>query len=337
MKANVFLQAIREAPDDDTPRLVYADWLDDQGDADGAARAELIRLQCRLAGLSADDPARAALAAREKEVLDTHGPEWTDLAFARWLGHREKKCRNPEGHEFCKHVARGVRTRCALERLAKDDPRRAALEKKAKTLERRFENVFYRYTSATVSTPLFEKYAFCRGFLENATIENWLFVLCPGAVRDVGLVRRLEISDDALVDRGDQAVRRLVETFTEPWLIEFDMGAPIHSRERLHQLAEAPAVGKLERLAIWVEEVPGDEVAGILAASPRLANLRKLMLEVEGFTDAAVEALAGSPHLGQLTTLDLRDPEGGVLPLSAAGRRLYARYRSQFENPRDRG
>jgi uncharacterized protein (TIGR02996 family) len=29
-----FLTAIREAPDDDTPRLVYADWLDDHGDAD---------------------------------------------------------------------------------------------------------------------------------------------------------------------------------------------------------------------------------------------------------------------------------------------------------------
>ena len=28
-----FLAAIRERPDDDTPRLIFADWLDDRGDA----------------------------------------------------------------------------------------------------------------------------------------------------------------------------------------------------------------------------------------------------------------------------------------------------------------
>lgn len=34
-------------PDDDTPRLIYADWLDEHGD--DPERAELIRLQCELA------------------------------------------------------------------------------------------------------------------------------------------------------------------------------------------------------------------------------------------------------------------------------------------------
>ena len=43
-----FLQAMVETPDDDTPRLVYADWLEENGDAD---RAEFIRLQCELATL----------------------------------------------------------------------------------------------------------------------------------------------------------------------------------------------------------------------------------------------------------------------------------------------
>jgi uncharacterized protein (TIGR02996 family) len=37
-----FLQAILEAPTDDLPRLVYADWLDENGEHE---RAELIRLQ----------------------------------------------------------------------------------------------------------------------------------------------------------------------------------------------------------------------------------------------------------------------------------------------------
>ncbi|HJZ92315.1 MAG TPA: TIGR02996 domain-containing protein [Gemmataceae bacterium] len=40
------LAAIREAPDDDAPRLVYADWLDEHGQPE---RAEFIRVQCELA------------------------------------------------------------------------------------------------------------------------------------------------------------------------------------------------------------------------------------------------------------------------------------------------
>lgn len=44
-----FLRAICEEPDDDTPRLVYADWLEENGEE---LRAEFVRLQCRLAGMS---------------------------------------------------------------------------------------------------------------------------------------------------------------------------------------------------------------------------------------------------------------------------------------------
>ena len=38
--------AILDAPEDDVPRLAYADWLEEHG---YDARAEFIRLQCRLA------------------------------------------------------------------------------------------------------------------------------------------------------------------------------------------------------------------------------------------------------------------------------------------------
>jgi uncharacterized protein (TIGR02996 family) len=41
-----FLAAIRAAPDDDLPRLVAADWLEEHGEVD---RAEFIRVQCELA------------------------------------------------------------------------------------------------------------------------------------------------------------------------------------------------------------------------------------------------------------------------------------------------
>src|SRR3954463_15201453 len=46
-----FVQAILADPEDDTPRLVFADWLDEHGQH---ARAEFIRLQCRLAAAPED-------------------------------------------------------------------------------------------------------------------------------------------------------------------------------------------------------------------------------------------------------------------------------------------
>lgn len=45
---NSFLRSIRENPNDNLPRLVFADWLDEQGECDrDRATAEYIRLTCQ--------------------------------------------------------------------------------------------------------------------------------------------------------------------------------------------------------------------------------------------------------------------------------------------------
>jgi uncharacterized protein (TIGR02996 family) len=64
-----FLRAIFDRPADDTPRLVYADWLEEHGDY---ALAELIRLQCELDVLRqrTSSPPPAHLAARAEELID---------------------------------------------------------------------------------------------------------------------------------------------------------------------------------------------------------------------------------------------------------------------------
>jgi uncharacterized protein (TIGR02996 family) len=62
MTDEAFLQAIIESPDDDTPRLVYADWLEEHGQAE---RAAFIRVQCELARLPEGDPCRPELDKRE--------------------------------------------------------------------------------------------------------------------------------------------------------------------------------------------------------------------------------------------------------------------------------
>ena len=72
--AKSFMQAILDCPDDDSPRLDYADWLERRGDP----RSEFIRLQCRLAGMAEADEAWSELKLRERELLTAHVDEWAE-------------------------------------------------------------------------------------------------------------------------------------------------------------------------------------------------------------------------------------------------------------------
>src|SRR5688572_26102412 len=78
------LAGCRAAPADDTPRLVLADWLDENADSagipadDARARAQLIRVQVELARPTCDTVHLAQLRAAEARLLTVNA--------ARWLG-----------------------------------------------------------------------------------------------------------------------------------------------------------------------------------------------------------------------------------------------------------
>jgi uncharacterized protein (TIGR02996 family) len=81
-----FLEAIRREPDDDGLRLIYADWLDEHGDA---ARAEFLRVQIELAA-GVDAMRRVELRRRERALLEAHQANWlgplhTELEYAEFL------------------------------------------------------------------------------------------------------------------------------------------------------------------------------------------------------------------------------------------------------------
>jgi uncharacterized protein (TIGR02996 family) len=67
------LAAIASAPDDDLPRLVYADWLDEHGDPD---RAEFIRLQIHTARVGPLDPTWAPAKLREYDLFKANEAKW---------------------------------------------------------------------------------------------------------------------------------------------------------------------------------------------------------------------------------------------------------------------
>ena len=65
-----FVRMIAAAPDDDAPRLVYADVLEERGDPASVARAEFIRVQCERARLVPDSPRWRELWFRDTALLD---------------------------------------------------------------------------------------------------------------------------------------------------------------------------------------------------------------------------------------------------------------------------
>lgn len=67
-----FLAEIRENPSDVTPRLIYADWLDERAEP----LAELIRVQCELAAKPRSDERCDELTERQRVLLHKHRRTW---------------------------------------------------------------------------------------------------------------------------------------------------------------------------------------------------------------------------------------------------------------------
>ena len=81
-QVQAFLQDARDRPEDDTPRLVLADFLEERGDHD---RGEFIRLQCRLGDWTTplDEPQRQEMKGRCDGLLGRRGGGWLGPLW-RW-------------------------------------------------------------------------------------------------------------------------------------------------------------------------------------------------------------------------------------------------------------
>ena len=95
---------IVQSPNDDEPRLVYADWLDERGDA----RGEFIRLQCELGQQANQREGIDKLERRSRELLREHREDWiaefaklpvTELEFNRGFINKA----TITAHQFIQH------------------------------------------------------------------------------------------------------------------------------------------------------------------------------------------------------------------------------------------
>jgi uncharacterized protein (TIGR02996 family) len=295
---DALLAAIVAHPDDDTPRLVYADWLDEHAPdrtpspaAGPSARAEYIRVQCRLARRPFDAPDYPELLERQLDLatwLDTHTPEG------------EKELDVPEAFDWWGEFSAGEGRAYArgfpaeIEFSDYDDDADANVA----TVTAGLPDVFARTTVRELS-------------LEDAYGREVAGIVAHP--RAAGL-RGLSVADIA-DDREDEAARAVATArhLTGLRRLALDVGFEPATAKLL---AKASHLGSLEAFAGSVR-TPDDLAA--LAAGRWFRDLRELNLWLNDRD--ALTALADLPPMPNLVALTVRS---ATAPTAVGARRFAA-------------
>ncbi|HWG46152.1 MAG TPA: TIGR02996 domain-containing protein [Gemmataceae bacterium] len=335
-----FLQAIREEPHDDAHRLIYADWLEEQGGAHRTARANFIRAQCRFAVLPADDPMRGALEGEAADLLAEHECAWTqplhglaeDWQFARGF----VEAITIKGADFLTHAERlfAFAPLRAVHLLIgpKDIPHLAACPflQFVETLDFRRCHLNDRSLQQLLTSPYLQRL--------SALDLDGNGITTPGIQSLVHSsvfmhLRRLNLSRNAGV--GDKAIHLLARSPHAESLEELGLAATNATLEGLQNLFQSPHLPRLTSLnvartrswwaqltsplRIWADskllrqlrnldlsENVHPASVGVLLDSLRAPHLHTLHLRSIAAGSSEAKFLANSPHLANLTFLDLR-------------------------------
>ena len=289
------LAAIAAMPDEDTPRLVYADYLDERGGEAAAARAEFIRLQVMLSQVEPDADEAADARLRAGELCERFADAW---GFP------------PAGDPPWYAVRRGF-----VGELVIDFPRAP----RAEILHLLSAEPVGRLRVVRPCEAYRGWWDVPAGWSAEAT---WLDV---PALRKVA---HLELVGSYWTDRELSRFLALAN-FPAPTALALTRVpitgagvAAVVSCERLGGLTSL----RVDDTRQWVERLKGCTggvpLPGVraLASAARLAGLRELSLRAAGIETAGAFLLADSPHLGGLTApgaLDLTDNPG----IGPAGRK----------------
>lgn len=331
-----FLQAIREQPDDDAHRLIYADWLEEQGGAERTARAAFIRAQCRLAALSDDDPLRDKLEDEAADILAEHERDWTqplhgiaeDWHFSRGFLERI----TIRGEEFLTH-AELLFESAPLRKIhllihARDIPRLAACPtlQWVETLDFRRCHLNDRALQHLLTSPHLKRLR-ALDLAGNSINTPGVQALVQSPVME-GL-RRLDLSRNLGI--GDKAVRLLASAHGARNLHALALGQSRMTIDGLSDLLHSTSLTHLSELSLADVHVHlpfSSSGANHLGEPQMLRRLRRLDISETSLWSlmrfsllpdlralhmrsmigelSAADLLAGSPNLTMLTLLDLQ-------------------------------
>ena len=294
---SAFIDLVLQNPDDDGPRLVYADWLEEQGDCD---HAEFIRLQCELARTQADDRRRLDSEYRQASLLLNHRQEWEPSFDRPFVGSQLR-------FEFVRgfpELHTDIHTFLALEYqfLAGFPVTMVHLDRD----DEHPEDEDREFWDRLVLCPFLDRVATINMFLIGAEVQ--LLLESPHLTRLQSLSATLiEMTNR---DANQLASHPAMASVTNLQLILADELRP-HSEaamtlgdEAARGIGASPLMSNLRRLSLAGNAV-GNEGAAALANSPHLADLRHLDLATNHISERGALALAESPFLQQLEWLGL--------------------------------
>jgi uncharacterized protein (TIGR02996 family) len=317
------LEAVLAAPDDDAPRLVYSDWLTEQGDP----RGEFIAVQCARASLPADAPEQRQLEEREWTLLSLHEDAWRNaLAPELLLSAKFRRGFVDELTLYASTFVEHAETILAREpvRTARvvDPAEKGAVQLAASPALRRLTGL-----RLSNSTGAYEKGVGLEGLgallssrhlgaLESLSLEGQhvddlgAIVLAKAGPGALPVLQSLQLSADSLSAVG---VENLCETKWFRRLRRLSFAGNALREIGVEALAFAPGAGAWEELDLDANLV-GDAGARVLASHERLNGLKRLSLQRDHLGPAGVQALLDSPKLKGLTALRLDGNRiGGLL------------------------
>jgi uncharacterized protein (TIGR02996 family) len=277
MSREELLQAVLDAPLDDTPRMVLADWYMQAGDP----RGELIVAQCQLTGRGLSPAARKEREMRVERALGEHESTWA--APARQIASQWRFRRG----FIDKITGSADRVLEGWEALWAVEP----------VMELELTDVDAGAAARLAGSPLL-------GRIKHLTLRGEIGDEGAAALAASPLVsglERLNLKDNDITDQGAMCLARAGLEHCKRLALT---GNPV-ADEGAAALAHSPDLAGLEALFLSRTAITDQGVAA-LASSPHLGNLIILSLgTLEELTDQGARALLKSTALRSLRRLEV--------------------------------
>lgn len=281
---NPFADEVRKHPFDDTPRLIFADFLEDCGDPLG----QFIRTQVSLHQLRQNDPARTPLELLENELINEFGEMW--LAPLRALGAEgvSVRCFQRGLIERIKISARNFLAHGA--EACAQSPALYAIQ------ITQLEDVFKDFATAELPSQIRSLDLSSSGIAAwDRTSGNWERMKCIQQMNELDL-QFTKTSDDEIVALCENDLSRLRR---------LNLGVNSISSLGAIALANCPSLNRLSHLQMPLNSIASAGAIAI-ANSPYFGELVELDLSSNSIDNLGVRALANSNSLQALQRLGLR-------------------------------
>ncbi|MFO0880427.1 MAG: TIGR02996 domain-containing protein [Gemmataceae bacterium] len=321
-----FYRDIRKHREDDMPRLVLADWLDEQGDEVSCARAELIRVQCRLAQLPAEEEVLRPQLVRQEGLLQDQLTDWLTpvqqrcTSFELRRGLIEEITVQPHqllgDGEALLELAPVAELVLSAQRQ-EWEPICACPALRAVTRLEGRGGVGDEGMRALADSPHTGRLRALLLHHSSITEEGFADLLRL----DLSQLTHLNLGANNLHDTG---MEMLCFSAMLTGLRYLSLGANELYGRSARALAESPYLYRLDEINLGANYLD-DTALGLIAEAPHLASLRILDVRSNEFGMRGAEALAQSPHLEHLTSLDASGNKFGARGAALLRRRFGGR------------